>query len=312
MPRPDSDEAEGEPAPTRLGPPPRPLPELGPADVRYAPEAVLRRLASLPEEPMREAVWREVFERRTAAQAVQIVAIVRQALVRREPAGRAGWLALVRVVERLRGGPVALNLYLAARAVGERALTDLVIETPPAKKAEAFEVRPPPLDRDREVTLGERRSWARKPDRATLERILLDPDPGVVRNLLNNPVLVERDVLRLASRRPTTAEVLHELFVHTRWGRRPAIQRALVLNPYAPVDLACGLVALLDLETVRQVRHEPIVHSAVRTTAGLVLGEYERPAEGADAAVASASGSQGKAAAVEAAIADPTPDLEAD
>jgi hypothetical protein len=250
---------------------------------------VLRRLGSLPEEPMREAVWREVFARRDAAQAVAVVAEVRKALVRRDLAGRAGWLALVRVVEGLRGGPVALNLYLAARNAGERAFTDLLIATPPAKKAEAFEVRPPPLDRDREVTLGERRSWARKPDRATLERILLDPDPGVVRNLLNNSVLVERDVLRLASRRPTTAEVLHEIFVHSRWGRRAAIQQALVLNPYAPVDLACGLVALLDLETVRQVRHEPIVHPAVRTTAGLVLGEYEQPTVAETPAVAGSS-----------------------
>lgn len=275
MPRPDPDEDEAHPP--RLGSPPRPLPELGPADVRYAPEAVLRRLASLPEEPMREAVWREVFDRRSAADAVLVVRAVRLALVRREPAGRVGWLALVRVVERLRGGPLALSLFLAARAANERALTDLLIETPPAKKPEAFELRTPPLDRDREVTLGERRSWARRPDRGTLERILLDPDPGVVRNLLNNPVLVERDVLRLASRRPTTAEVLHELFVHTRWGGRAAVQRALVLNPYAPVDLACGLVALLDLETVRQVRREPIVHPAVRTTAGLVLGEYDAP-----------------------------------
>ena len=68
----------------------------------------------------------------------------------------------------------------------------------------------PDYGRGRPLTLGERKSLARRPDRAMLDRLLHDPHPDVIRRLLRNPRLTEDDVVRLAARRPGRPEVLVE------------------------------------------------------------------------------------------------------
>lgn len=249
-------------------------PPPGPEAERLSPPRVLRRLGAVSEDTMREALWREVLTALEPPDVLPILAEVRRSLAAGELPGRLGWLALVRTLEALRGGPIALKLYMHAKANGDEATTALLLEPPPAKKAEAHALQRPPLHKDREITLGERRAWARKHDRAVLARLLFDPDPGVVANLLNNPRITEADVLRVASRRPTVAPVLQTVFRHARWGRTRPVQMALVLNPYTPVDTACGLVGLLDRESVRKVRRDLAVHPVVRTTAAIILGEY--------------------------------------
>ncbi len=253
-------------------------PEPGPLAERLAPERVVKRLGAVPEPAMQEAIWREVLTTLPAPDVLPVFAAVRRALGRGEIAGRLGWLALVRTLEALRGGPIALALYLHAQRVGDEATRTLLIDPPPTRRVDHTRLPRPPMDRDREITLGERRSWARRQDRDILVRLLADPDPGVVLNLLNNPRLTEADVLKLASRRPTVPAVLQTVFRHARWGRRRVVQHALVLNPHTPVDTACGLVALLDRETVRAVRRDLAVHPVVRTTAAVVLGEFDGPA----------------------------------
>jgi hypothetical protein len=248
--------------------------EPGPLQERLAPERILRRLGAVPELAMQAAIWRECFEHLTPAQLVIIIDTVRRALVRGDIAGRAGWLSLVRVVEQIRGGPKGLGLFLAAKAAEDEALQALLLDSAPARALDADAHRPPRLNTDREITLGERRSWARRPDRTVINRLLVDPDAGVIENLLRNPKLVEADVVRLAARRPVPPEVLETVF-RSRWSRRPEVQRTLVLNPYSPVDLACGLVPLLDRTAIAKVRKEANLHIAVRTTAGVILGEYE-------------------------------------
>lgn len=180
---------------------------------------------------------------------------------------RLAWLSLLRVGESLRGGRLGLDIYVAARVRGATRVQGLFVEPPPARQPGPETGLRAPLDPEREVTLGERRAWARRPDRATLERLMADTDPGVVRNILGNPRLTEADVVRIASRRPTTAAVLLEIFQHPRWGRRLQVVEALVFNPYTPVDLACGLVAWLDASVARQVAHSPSVHALVREEA---------------------------------------------
>lgn len=259
--------------------PPEFPPQPGPRDERLAPHRVLRRLGTVPELDMQAAIWRECLTHLSPARVVEIIAVVRQALARGQLAGRVGWLSLVRVVETMRGGPQALALFMAARDADDTALQALLLDASPARAYAEEAVRAPQLNLDREVTLGERRTLARRPDRGLIDRLLTDPDPGVIANLLHNPRITEADVVRVASRRPNTAAVLDAVF-RARWSTRPEVQIALVLNPYSPVDLACGLVPLLDRRTIKRVRREANLHPAVRTTAGVVLGEYDPPAEG--------------------------------
>jgi hypothetical protein len=126
------------------------------------------------------------------------------------------------------------------------------------------EDRVPDYGRGRPLTLGERKSLARKPDRGTMERLLRDPHPDVIARLLANPRLTEDDVLAMAVKRPARPDVLTQIALNVRFGSRPRIRRALVLNPDTPQDLAASISALLLRQELRLVVGSPQVSPALR------------------------------------------------
>ncbi len=214
---------------------------------------------------MRAAVWREIIRKASPEQLVAAAVLAATKADQRNDAGRLAWHALARELDASVEARVLLR-----RAAGpdhHPLLSGVLAGAEAVRVAQADEIRSAPLLPDRDVTLGERRSWARRHDRSVLQKLLGDQDLGVIRNLLQNPRLIERDVLRIASRRPTTGEVLQLVFRNPRWGRRPAVKEALVLNPYTPVALAVSLVALLPRPVVERLRSEPGVHGEVRARA---------------------------------------------
>lgn len=231
------------------------------------PQAFVRRLGAVPEPQMRLALWRELFAAHPAEAVMSVVVCLFDALDRRVIAAEPAYLALVRFLGDHGHRPEVAEFFALAEAAGAERLLALQIDAPPMMSAHPAELRTPPLLPDREVTLGERRSWARRHDRDLLDRLLYDDDPGVITNLLQNPRVIERDVLKIASRRPGNARILGLLFHHPRWGRRRSVQLALVLNPYTPVEVANSLVSVLDRETARQVASEGNLHPRVRARA---------------------------------------------
>jgi hypothetical protein len=105
--------------------------------------------------------------------------------------------------------------------------------------------RVPDFGMNRVVTLGERKSLARRNDREWIARVIRDPHPDVMKILLLNPRLTETDVVRLCARRPVAGEVLREVFQCSRWIVRYPVKVALALNPYTPLDMALQLAPLL-------------------------------------------------------------------
>jgi len=96
----------------------------------------------------------------------------------------------------------------------------------------------------RELSVGERRSMARSPNRRVLEKLLRDPHPLVLRQLLGNPRLTEDDVVRLAARRPLHDAIVVSLAESPRWLRRPRVRLALLLNPGTPEPVSMPLLAV--------------------------------------------------------------------
>jgi hypothetical protein len=139
---------------------------------------------------------------------------------------------------------------------------------------------PGDLDLSR-LPLGERKSLARGRDRNRLERLLLDPEPAVVHNLLRNSRLVERNVLSLTARRPVRAEVLREIY-QSRWGQRYTIRLALVCNPYTPSDITLKLVGFLLRKDLRQVAADGSLHPLVRAEAKRLAGNRRAPSVESD------------------------------
>jgi len=129
--------------------------------------------------------------------------------------------------------------------------------------------RLPDFGLGRPVTLGERKSLARKNDREWIARMIRDPHPHVMRILLGNPRLTEVDVVRLCARRPVACEVLREVFLSVRWVVRYPVKVALALNPYTPLDVALQLAPLLRAQDQKRVLDaadlSAELHAACRT-----------------------------------------------
>ena len=227
----------------------------------------VRRFAAVPEPAMRCVLWRETFAELDSQALLILVRHVIEGADRGKIGHRLALSALLEHIESLKGlsCDARRGLYEAARAHGCDWVMQLLLSGPALKEASPEELRVPPLSQEREVTLGERRFLARTHDRDVLQRLLTDPDDGVLDNLLSNPRLTETEVLRIASRRPAKAETLVRVAQHARWGRRPTIRVALVHNPYMPVALAVGLVLLLDSGQLRRV-------AADRSLSGIVRG----------------------------------------
>lgn len=119
-------------------------------------------------------------------------------------------------------------------------------------------------DRGRPLSLGERKSLARKRDRNLLARALRDPHPDVAQVLLDNPALTEIDIVRLCARRPIHPEVLAQIFRHPRWVLRYRIRLALALNPHTPEEIALQLLPHLTRSDLRAVASSGDVSERVR------------------------------------------------
>ncbi len=94
-------------------------------------------------------------------------------------------------------------------------------------------------------SVGERCTSARGRDRNKLDRLLHDRDYRVIRILLDNPILRERDVVKIAAMRPTRPEVLESIARHRRWASRYPVRKAIACNPHTPPPIARRLVPTL-------------------------------------------------------------------
>jgi len=212
----------------------------------------LRRVGSVQEMGMRVALWRELLEDNHPDDALSTLLYVMEANHRKSNDGYLAMLAFARLLVTHRS---LVEGSILPAAVVSRCdhIVDLVTERAPARKIELAERRIPSLDKDREVTLGERRALARSRDRHIIDRLLRDPDEGVIKNLLQNSRVRERDVLLIASTQPISGAVLEVVFRSDRWGNRREIQLALLQNPYTPTLITRALVELVDEAGLRSV-----------------------------------------------------------
>ena len=128
-------------------------------------------------------------------------------------------------------------------------------------------------------TVGERVSLAKGQDRHALERLMSDPHPLVIRQLLKNPRLTEHEVVRIAARRPSNPKMLEEVYKSSRWIRRYEVKVALVRNPYTPPRIGVALVNFLLRGDLLEVKTDSQLHPALREAANELL-EAKRGKEG--------------------------------
>lgn len=238
-------------------------------------DTTLRQIGSLPEIPMRRAAVAAAVTALEPDEAVWwIDQLIRGALWGKNPEmdailACADWLVRLRQEDDY--GTIA-TLYEAAAEAGRESVL-MMLRDPPAHRALRNGARLPetrlPIDRD--VSLGERRSMARGQDRRFLERLILDPSPLVVGQLLENPAIRLPDVVTIAARRPTVPELVLQVALAPKWFRELQLREAIVQNPFAATGLALKLMPTLNIHSLRKIRHAGDLHPMIREFAELLV-----------------------------------------
>jgi hypothetical protein len=236
------------------------------------PSSLARALASVEAGDLRARKAAALLTRLPATTAVELLGgLMRRAEDRRDPEA-AALEGLLRAVRQLLPAERVDELYEAA----EGALDVQALFARSLARRSYDHDREEWIDREmRARTLGQRRSMARAPDRDTLARLASDPDPTVVRHVLQNPRCTEREVLIATSRRPQRQDVLEEIFRSGRWVTNRAVRRALALNPYTPPSLASAALSLLTAPDLRLIAGNLTVAPEVRVQARRLLGRRD-------------------------------------
>jgi hypothetical protein len=119
----------------------------------------------------------------------------------------------------------------------------------------------PELD---EFSLGHKKFYARQFDRRLLEKLSYDRNPEVIRELLNNALLTEREIVKIAARRNISPEILKEIYRHEKWISRYSIKAALLWNPHTPVSISIALIPHLLIQDIKPILHHSGFHPYIK------------------------------------------------
>ena len=240
-------------------------------------EAIVRATLALAEAAYRVGHLRELLRQSPPSVLAPALEIVCARAEQAEPRARE-WL--VSLVDAITGSEPELReavQRLREEAAGESHLAlERILRAPPSAPLDVPDpnkVRSPDYGKGRPLTLGERKSLARRPDREMMSRLLLDPHPEVIRRLLGNPRLTEDDVVRLASKRPCRPDIIAEIARSEKWMHRSRVRLSIVLNPSTPPEIAAPIASLLMRQELKLVAESTAVPRVVRA---LCLEHLER------------------------------------
>jgi hypothetical protein len=236
---------------------------------------LIGRIASVEGRVARLTLWAEAVRSGPATEAAVAIGAAVQRAGARDPVATVAYLPLLDLpglAERAGSGRLAAVLMAAREGNVDGCL--LLLEHPGPSRT-SRQIGPPPDPAIEALTLGHRKALARGRRCPILDRVLKDPDPRVVAEILRNPRLREFEVLAIASRRPCPEEVFWSLARAENWIRRPAVRQAMALNPYSPPQLAVALVVLLPDPELREIAKTEGLHPAVRSGALEVLSWRE-------------------------------------
>jgi hypothetical protein len=114
------------------------------------------------------------------------------------------------------------------------------------------------------MALGEKIALARRAHRALFQVLIGTADGQVLSALLNNPRLVENDILVILNTSKPPLEFFGELASHRKWGPYIRVRRALVVCPYTPLPLALSVLVQLSVPDLRRVLEHPDSSEKVR------------------------------------------------
>ncbi len=236
-------------------------------------ERLKRVLLALPDLALRTGWLRDFLNNGSPRDNATVLNALCEDNERAEPQAREAILVVALFFASL--GECALVERLRAEADTRRLLSlgRLLRRAPPPAVHDrpAGELPVPNYGTGRELTVGERKSLARTPNRRAFDQLLSDPHPLVIRQLLENPRLTEDDVVRMTARRPARLEALEAIAQHGRWLSRPRVRLSLLFNPGSPPAIAMPLLAVCTRQELCEVVHHSETSTVLRGAAHELL-----------------------------------------
>ncbi len=227
------------------------------------------RIADRSTEELRELVERGQLDER------EVLEVLRNPYctpdIARAVAARREWLRSHAVRERLAafpGMPFALALDLLPTLPWLSLLH--VAQTPRTPPQVRRTAERKLLERIARMTLGERIALARLAHRPLLPPLLACGEPDVLEALLDNPRLVENDVVLMIRRLEAGSALFAAIARHRRWGSRAAVRRAIAAAPAAPLPVALSVLVQLPRGDLAALARDHAVPEAVRRAAEAV------------------------------------------
>ena len=232
-------------------------------------ERLKRVLLSLPDLALRTGWLRDFLARESDHDKASVLNALCEDNERAEPQAREAILVVALLFAALGECELLEQLRAQADARHLLSLSRLVRRAPPPAVHDrpAHELPVPDYGVGRELTVGERKSLARSPSRRAFEKLLKDPHPLVIRQLLENPRLTEDDVLRMAARRPARLEVLEAIAQNGRWLSRPRVRLAVLFNPGSPPAMTMPLLSVCTRNELHDVLHHVDSSAVLRSAA---------------------------------------------
>lgn len=114
------------------------------------------------------------------------------------------------------------------------------------------------------LPLGVKRSLAKKLDVFLLRRMVFEKDPIVIKNLISNPVVSEKDVLKICSIRPTTQAVIKTIYESNKWINYYSVKESIIKNPYTPFRIALILMFYMKRQELETISKDETLHPELR------------------------------------------------
>ena len=192
-----------------------------------------------------------------------------------DPKSKSAYLALIknRSLINVLGYDKTAQIYFQAKEKGYSHVLS-VLKSPLVKKKKESDREGSALSSKlMHLTLGEKKAFARRKDFKFLEFLLFDTNPSVIANVLKNPRLTEREVIRVASNKNAPRAVLEEIFSSDKWLSRYRIMKSLVFNENTPLDISLNLCSFLLKQDLKMIMGDKKLDPAIVNRAREIMAE---------------------------------------
>jgi len=236
--------------------------------VRETTEKMVRDVSGILDSNQRFILVTEKLQKMSPQLIVEVLRLVLEKATHHDPLYQDFYQNIVdikRVAKRLGMGKMS-EVYTLARRQSYDEVVRYLQMMPPAKKAGVDE----DIEEDavmKDLSLGVKRSLARTKDQDTLNRLTQEQDPIVIEHLLQNPRVTIKEVVKIASKRPTGENILWTIYRNKKWMNHYMVKMSLINNPYTPPSISVSLLHFLMESDLVDVAENTILHQTVRRAA---------------------------------------------